>query len=83
MFLVGGNKIWRGGVELQKNMTGGPRKNKMYGGGIRKKKMCGGCPSFFPVRPPLRISNGIALRILARYEAKIAKIYILPCNSAN
>ncbi len=52
MFLVGGNKIWRGGVELQKNMTGGPRKNKMYGGGIRKKKMCGGCPSFFPVRPP-------------------------------
>ena len=32
------------------------------GGGMEKKKICGGGgPRNFPFRPPLRISNGIAL----------------------
>ena len=34
----------------------------MWGGGWRKNKnMCGGDPQNFPLRPPLRILNGIAL----------------------
>ncbi len=52
-------------------MTGGSAKKiKCMGGGVgEKNKMCGGGVSEnFPVRPPLRISNGIALITLSLQE---------------
>ncbi len=43
-------------------------------GGVHEKiKMCGGASGIFPVRPPLRISNGIALTI--RYQNITFKFY--------
>ncbi len=56
----GGSGEMAGGGGVTKNMTGGSAKNynvnkiKCVGGGRRR---------FFPVRPPLRISNGIALKL--------------------
>ncbi len=51
-----------GGVHEKKIKCGGGSGEKKWGGGASaKKKMCGGHPGCFPVRPPLRISNGIAL----------------------
>ncbi len=52
-----------GGLEGTKYDWGGSAKKKcMGGGGVREKIKCvGGRPRFFPVRLPLRISNGIAL----------------------
>ena len=45
-----------------KNVCGGAFAKKIKCmGGVREKKMCGGRLRIFPVRPPLRISNGIAL----------------------
>ncbi len=45
-------------------MTGGSAKKIKCMGGVGEKIKCvgGGRPRFFPVRPPLRISNGIALK---------------------
>ncbi len=47
---------------------GGARKKIKYvgGGGFAKKNKIYGRrrPGFFPVRPPLRISNGIALAVM-------------------
>ncbi len=40
---------------------GGLETNKMYGGVHEKINCMGGGPRFFPVGPPIRISNGIAL----------------------
>ncbi len=53
----------------------------MWGGGLRKIKICEGGLQNFPFRPPLRISNGIALKQVEHGDmAKNELILIFRCR---
>ena len=69
-------KYDRGG---SKNMTGGSAKKLKCRGASAKKIKCvvgGGPRGFFPVRPPLRISNWIALIANVPEWEKCTKLYL-------
>ena len=49
-----------GGSVTKKNITGGSaKKSNVWGASAKKIKCVGSRPGFFPVRNPVRISNGM------------------------